>query len=151
MKKLFMLVAFLGLVNFAAEAQCTKSAKTAGAKTACCAKTAAAAVKAASLDESIEKKVCEKSGSVSYVKKSVCEKSGTVSYSNVEYCSKSQKFVNVSPSEVQSAMMVGEVINVSDDAAPVSKKACAGKSAKKCCKSGAKAKACSKKTEEGTK
>ena len=80
MKKLFMLVALLGLVNLV-QAQCTKSAKTASAttkKSACCAKTAAAAAKAASLDESIEKRVCEKSGKVSFVKKSVCEKSGNV-------------------------------------------------------------------------
>jgi hypothetical protein len=100
MKKLFMLVAFLGLVNFV-QAQCTKTASTTGTKSACCAKTADAAAKAASMDESIEKRVCEKSGAVSYVKKEVCAVSGNVSFTNVEYCTKSEKFVNVSPSEAK--------------------------------------------------
>jgi len=56
MKKLFVLFAFLGMVTFA-NAQCTKSAKATTAKTSCCAKTAKAAATAASLDDSIEKKV----------------------------------------------------------------------------------------------
>ena len=98
MKKIFMLFAFFGLVSFAATAQkaCTKSAS---AKSSCCAKTAAAAAKLASLDNSIESRTCATSGKVSYVKKSVCAQSGKVSYTDVEYCTKSKKFVNVSPTK----------------------------------------------------
>ncbi|MFT5801190.1 MAG: hypothetical protein ACI9VN_001399 [Patescibacteria group bacterium] len=128
MKKLFMFIAFLGLVNMA-QAQCAKTAS----KSACCAKTMATATKVASLDGSIEKKVCEKSGSVSFVKKSVCEKSGNVSFSNVEYCTKSNKFVNVSPSS-----MNAKAVNASMDAK--AKPACS-KSKAACSKSKA---ACSK-------
>lgn len=130
MKKLFMFIAFLGLVNMA-QAQCTKSAKTAS-KSSCCAKTMATATKVASMDDSIEKKVCEKSGSVSFVKKSVCEKSGNVSYTNVEYCTKSNKFVNVSPSQ-----MDAKAVNASMNAKPActkSKAACT-KSKAACSKS----------------
>jgi len=56
-----------------------------------------AAAKAASLDDSIEKRTCPQSGKVSYLRKSVCEKSGKVSLTEVEYCSKSGKFINASP------------------------------------------------------
>jgi len=138
MKKLFMFIAFLGLVNMA-QAQCTKSAKTAS-KSACCAKTMATATKVASMDDSIEKKVCEKSGSVSFVKKSVCEKSGNVSYSNVEYCTKSNKFVNVSPSK-----MDAKAVNASMDA---KKPACTKAQKAACSKSKA---ACSKSKTAATK
>lgn len=137
MKKLLMLVAFLGLVNMA-QAQCTKSAKTAGTKSACCAKTTAAAAKAASLDESIEQRVCEKSGKVSFVKKSVCETSGNVSFADVEYCTKSEKFVNVSPSDVKA-------VNASMD---MDAKPACSKSKAACTKSKA---ACSKSKTAATK
>jgi len=103
MKKLFVLFAFMGLVAFTANAQSCGSKKATSAKseTACCAKTAAAAAKLASMDESIESKTCAKSGKVSYTKKEVCAKSGKVSYTDVEYCTKSGKFVNMSPKDVK--------------------------------------------------
>ena len=62
-----------------------------------CAKSAAAAAKLAANDETIESKVCEKSGKVSYFTKSTCAKSGKTSMSPVKYCSDSKKFVNVAP------------------------------------------------------
>ena len=102
MKKLLLAFAFLGclgLVNV--NAQSCSGKKTAGVeKAACsktCAKTAAAAAKLASLDESIEAKTCAKSGNVSYYQKSTCAKSGKTSLTEVKYCTTSQKFVNVSP------------------------------------------------------
>ena len=57
-----------------------------------------AAAKLASLDESIESRTCEKSGSVSYVRKVVDNQTGSVSYTDVQYDSELGKFVNVSPS-----------------------------------------------------
>ena len=55
--------------------------------------------KAAAADENIEKKVCQKSGKVSYVRKDVCEKSGKVSYTNVTYDATAAKFVSLEASE----------------------------------------------------
>ncbi len=156
MKKLMFICSLLVFGAFSVNAQsCSK-----GKKAACCkSKAKAAAVKgdasetavasaymeaaeaAANADENIMKRVCEKTGSVGYYEKNVCSKSGKVSYKEVNYNEDLKKFVNVSPSEVQSAMMEGEVINVSgntDDAkAPKAKKAC--------CKG--KKKSCSKKTD----
>ncbi len=159
MKKFMFVFTLLVFAGFSVNAQsCSKSAKK-----GCCKAKAAAAAKAdastdtavasaymeaaemaAEADESIMKRVCAKSGSVGFYKKNVCSKSGKISYDEVNYDADQKTFVNVSPSEVQSAMMEGEVINVSEEA-PVSKKACAGKSAKSC------AKKCAKKAEEGTK
>ncbi len=65
--------------------------------------TVAVADHAAEMDAAVEKRVCAKSGKVSFVKKSVCAKSGKVSYKDVEYCSKSKAFVNVSPSAAKAA------------------------------------------------
>jgi hypothetical protein len=118
-KLLLMCVVMLGFVGLS-QAQtkaCSKADKKACAKA--CAKTSKAAAKLASLDDSIEQKVCEKSGSVSYVRKSVCETSGNVSYESVEYDSMLGKFVNVSPA--------------------MEKKACTAKEMKACKKKSAKA------------
>lgn len=96
MKKLFLLCAMFGMVGFVSAQSCSKSMAAGDKK--CCAKTAAAAASLASLDNSIEKKVCEESGKVSYFQTSVCEVSGKESVNEVKYCDKSKKFVNVSPS-----------------------------------------------------
>lgn len=101
MKKLFLLFAFFGMVTFVANAQTCPKSKAAAAATKvehkACAKTAEAAAKAAAMDETIESKVCSKSGNVSYYKNSVCTKSGKVSSEAVKFCTTSNKFVNVSP------------------------------------------------------
>ena len=96
-KLLLMCVVMLGFVGLS-QAQtkaCSKAEKKACAKT--CAKTAKAAAKLASLEDDIEQKICEKSGSVSYVRKNTCETSGKVSYQTVEYDATLGKFVNVAP------------------------------------------------------
>ena len=103
MKKIFVLFTFMSLVSFAVNAQTCPHAKKGSAsasveKTSDLAKTVAAA---AELDESVEQKVCAKSGNVSYVRKNVCEKSGKVSYADVEYDAATAKFVNVSPSDAK--------------------------------------------------
>ena len=104
MKKFFLLFAVLGLFTFSANAQkkacsmankasCTKS------KTASVAANNPAAILAAQ-DDSIEERVCSKSGAVSYVKKNVCAHSGNVSFTDVEYSAETKKFINVSPSDM---------------------------------------------------
>ncbi len=89
---------------------------------------ASAAAKAASMDDSIVKRVCEKSGSVSYAKKATCAKSGKVSYTDVKYCSNAQAFVNASPEG--SVKLVNSKANTVEGA---KKACCSGKDAKACC------------------
>jgi hypothetical protein len=132
MKKIFVLFAFMSLVSFAVNAQTCPHAKKSSSSasveaTSDYAKTVAAA---AAMDESIEQKVCAKSGNVSYEKKNVCEVSGKVSYTAVEYDAATAKFVNVSPS----------------DAAASGKKACCTGGSKKACCAGGSAKSCTKKS-----
>lgn len=99
MKKVFLLLAFFGvlaIVDVNAQA-CAK-------KTASCAATCAqkAAAKMASMDANIETRLSATTGEKTYVKKSVCAQSGNVSFTPVEYCTKAGKFVNVSPSKAAS-------------------------------------------------
>lgn len=101
---------------------------------ACCAKGKAtstamvsvdkAAIKAASMDATVEQRTCEKSGTVSFVRKNVCETSGTVSFVDVSYDADTKKFVNVSPKDVAATK---------------------GKAKSSCCAGGAAA-ACTKKS-----
>lgn len=127
MKKIVLLFALLGVISLNVNAQsCPYSAKAKGEKVAASAVTVDAALAA---ETNVQKRVCAKSGSVSYVRKDVCQKSGKVSYADVEFCSKSGKFVNVSPSgnaEVMSAK------TVSGGATTAKKGCCAGKKAASC-------------------
>lgn len=125
---LFSLVLFVGITQLSAQENQTPVAADAVEKTSCskkCSKACAAkAAKAASMDDTIEERVCEKSGKVSYHQKSVCEKSGKVSYSEVQFDEASAQFVSIDETEVK--------------ASSATKKACSSK--KGCCKSkGAKA------------
>jgi hypothetical protein len=100
MKKLFFVLALVGFASFAAQAQscCSKGAKGASAsadKTEASCSTSAAD-KAASLDDSIEKRVDEASGKVSFVRRTVNAASGESTYAPVEYCSESNAFVSKS-------------------------------------------------------
>ena len=106
MKKfLFFLALTVGL-GISAQAQncsksqascCKKGASAAAAEKVHDSGTTDAAMKLASLDETIEVRTCEKSGSVSYVKKVVNVETGAVSYDDVMYDSELGKFVNVAP------------------------------------------------------
>lgn len=104
-----------------------------------------AAMKAAASDPSIERKVDEKSGKITYWKKETSADAMTVSLQEVEYCTKSAKFVNVSPSEKASCSK-----GASSKGCCSSKKGSATKvsleGGKSCCTSGAKAGCCSKKS-----
>ncbi len=151
MKKFLLFFALLGFVSVStvsAQKSCTAK-KMAGEKV--CTKSAAA--KLASIDNSIESRVCEKSGSVSYVRKDVCSASGKVSFQDVEFCSKSGKFVNLSPSKGMTKKActkgkaactkkaaTGSAMKVSQGQASAgAKKACCKKGAKTSCTKGAKA------------
>ncbi len=104
MKKLTLLFAFtLALGISCAYAQscaktCTKKAEK--QTTTIDAETAEAASKLASLDESIDEKVCPVSGKVSYVR-TVKNDEGAVSYVDVEYDAAKAQFVNVSPKDME--------------------------------------------------
>lgn len=86
----------------ATSACCKKSASVATADKSHCDGSADAAAKLASLDESIETRTCEKSGSVSYVRKEINPETGAAVFTSVEYNSELGKFVNVSPTEGKS-------------------------------------------------
>ena len=104
MKRFTLFLALLvGVGMGSVQAQkCSKAQKAACAKSASVSKvndgSADAAAKLASLDDTIESRTCEKSGSVSYVRKVVDNETGTVSFKDVQYDSELGKFVNVSPS-----------------------------------------------------
>ncbi|MCF8236818.1 MAG: hypothetical protein K9I85_01570 [Saprospiraceae bacterium] len=101
-----------------------------------------AVAQAASLDESIERRVCETSGKVSYYRKDVCQKSGKVSYSPVSYDATNSQFVNASPSDLNAKG--GKSCCASKGATATSasskdEKGCAGsKKGKSCCAGKAK-------------
>lgn len=97
MKYFTLLLSFTLFLGLNLQAQECPYSKKSHAKVERSQSTSTAAAKAASLDDSIEKRTCPQSGKVSYLRKSVCEKSGKVSLTEVEYCSKSEKFINVSP------------------------------------------------------
>ncbi len=150
MKKVLFLLTFVFAAGMVSAQKCNKSAS----KKCCAKKTQTAAVQttpetqvasmiaeadaAAALDETIEKKVCETSGKVSYSQKSVCSTSGKVSFQDVMYDSEAKTFVNVSPSATVKAS-TAEVIPVSESA-PAKPAACS-KSKKSCAKTCAKKKA----------
>lgn len=160
MKKILFLLSFFLVVGVTANAQtcskskgkkacCAKKAKTASTDTASETSVAAAymeADEAAEANEMIEKRVCAKSGTVSFYEKSVCAKSGKESFSEVKYCTDSKKFVNASPLDVQSAD--AELIKISDG---VSKKQCTAAEKKACSKMSKKecAKKCASKKATG--
>jgi hypothetical protein len=94
MKKALLII---GLFVFAGTANIFAQSETSNAEDGI-ENVAVIADKAAAEDENIEKKVCQKSGKVSYVRKDVCEKSGKVSYTNVSYDAAVGKFVSLEAS-----------------------------------------------------
>lgn len=91
--------------------------------------------KAASLDETIERRVCETSGKVSYYRKDVCQKSGKVSYEPVNYDPETSQFVNASPSEMSGnasgkSCCAGKSSSGKTSCASGKSSCCAGKNAK---------------------
>ncbi len=137
MKKIFVLFTFMSFVSFAVNAQTCPYAKknASSASTEVSSDYAHTVAAAAEMDETIEKRVCEKSGNVSYERKNVCSTSGKVSYTSVQFDASTKKFVNVSPSDAKAS---GKKACCTAGAAKTSgKKAgcCAGGNAKACTKS----------------
>ena len=139
MKHLVLIFSFLMVGAFSANAQaCSKAAE----GKACCAskksaslsmtdaETLAAAELAASVDASIKKNVCEKSGSVSWTQKTVCEKSGSVSWEPVQYDAATQKFTKVGS------------VSMEKNADGTKTKACSGAKEGASCSKSADKKAC---------
>ncbi len=159
MKKILFVLSFCMIAGVGLNAQSKTEGKKSCAKT--CAKTcsksktasadkaegttavAAAYMEAdavADANEMIEKRVCEKSGSVSYFEKAVCAKSGKVSFNEVSFDAESKSFVNVSPKDASEVK--GELKKISSE-----KKSCAktcSKAEKKACAKMSKAE-CAKK------
>lgn len=147
MKKLFLFLAFFGCIAFSANAQkAACCASKSGAKV--CSKTAAAdseaAAKLASLDESIETKVCSTSGKVSYVKNYVCSESGKMTSTPVEYDASTQKFVNVSPQNAEQGVGGQNAETVKTVKAVKTAKTVKTTAKKSCCASKAGKSSCSK-------
>ncbi|MCB9284954.1 MAG: hypothetical protein H6563_12830 [Lewinellaceae bacterium] len=93
MKRILFVFALIGFASFAVQAQtcCSKAAKGTSAKTeTSCSESAA--VKAASLDDSIEQRVDANTGKVSFVRRSVDASTGEATYIPVEYCNESKSF-----------------------------------------------------------
>ncbi|MEZ4911680.1 MAG: hypothetical protein R2774_12575 [Saprospiraceae bacterium] len=147
MRQFLFLLSFVLLGAMTANAQCSKSASK-----ACCASkkststsattsTDATSVasyvmeadKAAEGNVNIEKRVCEKSGSVSYFEKSVCPDSGNVSWNEVKYDLDKKSFTRVASASMDK----------SEDAPQTTTKACAGQKDEKACSK--KSKECCKK------
>lgn len=161
MRKFLLLIAVfsfaaLGSVDAQSCAKSKKScAKSCAAKKAAMSKKStsadavdvdAVAAKFASENESIERRVCAKSGKVSYFETSVCAKSGNTSVSEVAWDADNAKFVNMSPSDNAPAKK-----SCSKSKASCAKGAKA--SAKGCCAKGTCQKACcaDKKASNGAK
>ena len=100
MKKFLFAFALLGLTSFAVQAQtcCSKAGKNASnAKSEASCHESDAASTAASLDDSIEKRVDGTTGKVTFVRRSVDANSGQATYIPVEYNTETKRFVNQSP------------------------------------------------------
>ncbi|MBK9107551.1 MAG: hypothetical protein IPM92_04000 [Saprospiraceae bacterium] len=127
MKKLVLFVVFgLFMATNYSVAQCSHAAKTAETKQ--CVKPSEAALKAASMDASIETKVCENSGAVCFKKKTVGA-DGVASYAEVKFDESTAQFVAIPAGDAS-------MENAS------TKKSCA----KACCAKGGSGKACCSKS-----
>ncbi len=137
MKNLILFAALFfvgGMVEM--NAQCSH-AKAASSCTSKSASVSEAALKAAEMDPSIEKKVCEKSGKVSFYRNTKDESGASVS-TQVMYDEGKATFVNYSADANQAP------------AAGSAKACCSGKAAKACCSSKKGAKSCSGTKAENT-
>jgi hypothetical protein len=147
MKKLLFLMGFVLVAGLSANAQdaakkscskrcaktCLKNSKTAMTSTDDATTKVASVIMtadaAAEADEMVQKRVCDKSGAVSFYQKSVCSHSGNVSWSEVEYCDKSQQFTKVAAASMERA----SADDAAQTAAPAAKKKSCAKSCAKTC------------------
>jgi hypothetical protein len=148
MKKVLILFAFVFSAGMVSAQTCTKAEKAACAKSGkTCIKTGTASADgetkvasalsvaeiAAENDPTIERKVCEYSGNVSFYKKNVCEKSGKVSMTEVMFDEEASTFVNVSPKDMDEKE--AKVVKTASESETVKTKACCKGKAKSCSKS----------------
>lgn len=124
MKKLIFFALFSLVVSASTNAQCSHASKASESKT--CVKPSEKAMKAAAMDETIETKVCEKSGKVCFLRKSE-NADGTTTSTEVSYDEATASFV---------------ALPASSDDATSAKKSCSKDKA--CCAKGAKKGCCSK-------
>ncbi len=158
MKKLFLLLLFVGLAGLTAQAQSCHGGKKASAEATTISQdqspeVLAAAEKAAEADKNIEKRVCEKSGKVSFVRKYTCEKSGKVSYKAVVFDAEKGAFIDAGPSSCSGAEKAScsEKAGDKKSCSKAEKASCSKKGGDKaCCKKGDK-KACCKEGKKGEK
>jgi len=147
MKKLFLLVGFFCFVGgMSLNAQCAKTCTKKTTSATSMADKSSNEVSAkmvanfAEADPSIERKVCDYSGAVSYYKKKQCEVSGNTSYTEVNYDAALGQFVNISPSESGAELRQvhstsAKVMEIKNADGSASKKACCSMAcAKDCCK-----------------
>lgn len=113
---------------------CTKTAAVEkSAQSSVVASAIAEAELAANADETVEKRVCSESGSVSFHQKNICEKSGSVSYSQVNYDPSSKTFVKAA--EMEASTIEAGIRPLGDAPMPAVKKCSKGEKAacaKKC-------------------
>jgi hypothetical protein len=98
MKRILFVFALVSFAAFAAQAQSCCSKGT--AKSASAGKSEAActndAIKAASMDDSIEQRTDANTGKVTFVRRTVDASTGEANYAPVEYCTETKKFINKS-------------------------------------------------------
>ena len=137
MKRFLLAFALIAFASFAVQAQtCCKSAKGTKAKSeASCSQSAA--VKAASLDDAIEKRVDENSGKVSFVRRTVDAATGEAAFTPVEYCTESKRFINQAP-EKTSCHGAAKASTTSADAKKASCTGAANAKNASCCADGKK-------------
>jgi hypothetical protein len=107
MKNLFgilSLLLFVGISQVTAQENTSPVADKGVSKASCskkCSKSCkASAEKAASMDDMIEKDICEKSGKVSYKRKHVDETNGQVSFTEVAYNESTGAFVDLADEKI---------------------------------------------------
>ena len=145
MKKLLFALSLFLFAGVAVQAQsksCSKAcAKTCESKKASTTKVASAymeADKLASADESIERRECAVSGTVSYYQKSECAVSGKVAWDEVKFDKEAKKFTKVASASLEKDLKTGEV-KAEKECTPAEKAKCAAK-----CSAADKAKCASK-------
>ena len=139
MKKLIFALSLFLFAGAAVNAQACSKKCTKGTAAACTSKksadtkVASAYMEADAIaiaDESIEKRVCNVSGTVAYFQKSQCEVSGKVAWDEVKFDKENNKFTRVASASMEKNPTTGEVkACCAKGTASTGKKCCASKKA----------------------
>lgn len=146
MKKIALVFSLFAITAFAVNAQCTKTVQACASKSNSTASVEEKAAElAASVDASIKREVCEKSGTVTYYQKSVAPDTGAETWERVEFDASTKKFTKVASASMEKDPETGEVkTKKACCAGKAEGKACAGKAEGKACAGQSEGKACSK-------